>query len=241
MPYSVINMQFESLRDKFESAIRNFDSSGELIYRKRNQVRIIEINSQKFVFKKFGKNFYHSLISRMGAKSKARKAYEIGERLLSLGVVTPYPIAYFNAESGYFISEYCESSSLADILRRRDFDREIAARFAKFIAHLHDLGIEHRDLNLSNILYMKDREGERFILIDTNRTRFHFLSYNSVIKNLKRITHRRDLIRAILCVYARERRYDELKLIKDTYRELLKFEKSKTIRHRIARFLHLRK
>jgi tRNA A-37 threonylcarbamoyl transferase component Bud32 len=53
--------------------------------------------------------------------------------------------------------------------RKRDFTR----RFAGFIRGLHDLGIEHRDLHIGNILVQGGLAEGRFLLLDTDRVRCH--------------------------------------------------------------------
>jgi tRNA A-37 threonylcarbamoyl transferase component Bud32 len=51
--------------------------------------------------------------------------------------------------------------------------RAFAVRFSAFICNLHDLGVEHRDLHIGNILVQGELTGGQFLLLDTDRVRCH--------------------------------------------------------------------
>lgn len=238
----LLNPDYNDLKPFLTSLPEKFDSIGELIYDKRNQVRVVSVNDRILVIKKFGvrkkKKFSFG-------KSKAFRAYNVGIKLLERGISTPLPVAAisFTIQSDYFISEYAQARPAADLLRRPDFDRSLAESLARFLYMLHTKGVWHADLNLSNIMVTDSDDIEKkFLLIDTNRTRFTIpgesCSIQKIAANLMRVTHRRDLMKAILSRYIRLS--GQRDIYREVFRRLLRFEHSKTIRHSLARRLHLR-
>lgn len=243
-----ISPAYRHIAPDIEEALRGFDRLGTLVYDKRNQVRIMVIGGVKVAVKRFRKR---QLVVSLFRKSKAAKAYEVALRLFGEGIGTPDPIAYqsgrFSSSPDFFLSVAVDAVSAADLLRRRDFDRNLAAELARFIRSLHVKGIWHKDLNLSNILIDNNLPYPRkFILIDNNRTAFakpsRVPAAKRIVANLMRVTHRRDLQKCLLENYAATAGISSSELILSVLKKLLSFERSKTIRHHIKRdILHPRK
>lgn len=95
------------------------------------------------------------------------------------GFDTPHEVAYIEKKrgglflDGYFISTQCNYPPLSKVLWQRRFDKHAANELAAFMVQLHEKGVLHGDLNLTNILYCTDNDGHyHFTLIDTNRSKF---------------------------------------------------------------------
>ncbi len=230
---------FKALETEIASIPDIFSSEGVTIYSGRNIVKSFTFAGQEFIVKKFKPcNIFRSC-GYLFKGSKAKRAYNFGYRILDAGIDTPKPVAYIELKSGpfvrnaYFISLPNHTQDLIPLLRRPDFDTSLVKQLAQFVAELHRKGIFHGDMNLSNILW----DGNRFTLIDTNRTRFiEHPTRNQILKNIIRLSHRRDLLRAILSAYAAAVSpsiASSTPFILDGLRALLHREHTKRILHRI--------
>lgn len=120
------------------------------------------------------KSFYHKIIYGIFAKSKSRRSYENAHILVAAGCVTPEPISFVEIRHGYllqscyYISAYTDAVSVRTELEEKA-NYQLANSFAHFIAHLHNNGIVHHDLNLSNVLYNKTDNKYEISVIDINR------------------------------------------------------------------------
>lgn len=179
----VINPKYIFIRDFVCSLPTYFDqlTEYELLHDGRNRIVKYDVAGYKLVIKSYGKP---SLVNRFVygrfRKSKAMRAYRNAQILSSLGVGTPEAIAVVEArkngllERSYFISLCSEFTPLPSIAPYcyKDFCIMLD-QLARFIIHIHDLGIIHNDLNPSNILYSKGQDNHyEFELIDNNRMRF---------------------------------------------------------------------
>lgn len=131
------------------------------------------------------------------------------------GINTPREIAYIELREGilmsdsFFVSEPCALPSLSKILGNGQFDRNAADALARQLAVMHEKGVMHGDLNLTNILYKKDENNNfTFWFIDTNRSSFIQADKNDCLDNLKRLTHDRKLMRYVVSRYAETRGWD---------------------------------
>lgn len=217
---------------------KTFDNVGSSIYVGRNTVKSVMLDGVELIVKKFKPcNFFRSC-GYLFRGSKAKRAYIYGNRILSAGIDTPAPVAYMELKSGpfvreaYFISLPNYAHDLIPTLRHAGFDCGDVTRLAGFVVSLHAKGILHGDLNLSNILW----DGDHFILIDTNRTRFVAKpSRSQILENIIRLTHRRDLLRAVLAAYADIASLDSDEFIHGGLVRLLRLERRKRILHKIFR------
>ena len=235
----------------YASAISAIPSSfveiGREIYCGRNTLRAISApDGEEWVVKRYKlPNIFQKAAYRLTGRSKARKAYHCGERIAGLGIRTPAVVAMIDCtfrgglRRCYFISGMSRSESLIGMFVDNPAPpADIAAELARFIAELHSKGILHGDLNLSNILYDPAAIGtDRFILIDTNRTRFvnGWPSHRRCVANLVRLTHWRPSLRIIVEAYARERGWDPEATYVAVERRLKRFELSRRVRHTLKR------
>ena len=125
--------------------------------------------------------------------SRAKKSWQMANRLYLLGVKTPKPLAYIDEYRGfllwksYFIYEYVSGPSLHNVLKnpavpekqkRRQVDQVL-----KVLSRLSENGLSHGDLKHSNMICNGDELF--FIDLDALREGFH-------IGFLKRYRYEKD-------------------------------------------------
>lgn len=240
-----INPAFDNLDDFIAEIPVTFNETGTTIFIGRNIVKsIIAPDGTELVVKRFGHlNLLRRIAYTTISHSKARRAYDIGLRFIELGFHTPTPVAYIEIyDDGlivdcYFISLRCEGVQLFDsMVETPAYDAAMADRVAELMAKLHQSGAVHGDPNLKNILY--DNKADRLTLIDTNRSFFSTrLSIKRCLRNLMRVTHRRDLIDHISRRYAEIRGLDPDRTSAHIFHLLKNFERSRRIRHKIKSFI----
>lgn len=232
-----------------------FDREGEILYEGRNTVKRFRTDDGcPLVVKRYK---VPNLIQRMAytfwRKSKAERAYLYAFRLQGLGIDTPDGIAYFERKGGllfrdgYFVAAECgHPSVLSRLYYEENFGKEeevFIDRLAFFFAQLHRKGVLHGDLNLANILY-REAPGNgslSFCVIDTNRSRFkRHLARRECLKNLMRVTHRRDLLELIIAHYARIRKWDPVECVNTVMDILRAFERRKEMKNRFRKFFSCR-
>lgn len=240
-----INRSYEHLRDYIAALPKNFESSGDVLYKGRNEVRAMTApDGTEIVVKRFGRlSLLRRAIYSTLESTKARRAYDYGMRFRKLGADTPEPVACIEICEGglladaYFVSLKSDFKPLfGPLVEAEVFDRKLADKVARLMADLHSRGAMHGDPNLNNILYgKKDDGGLELQLIDTNRSRFSAgeLSLSSCLKNLMRVSHRRDLLRYVTEQYARIRGLDEDATVKKVMHYLERFERNRSRRHRL--------
>jgi tRNA A-37 threonylcarbamoyl transferase component Bud32 len=197
---------------------------GEVIYSQRNEVRRLEHQDRVFIVKLYKKvNAIQQVVYTFFRKTKAARAYLYAQEFRRRGIDTPREIAYIETRShglfttGYFVSEECLWREAAlDLRERQDFDRELGRSVMQHTVTMHSRGVLHGDLNLTNFLYQKSTDSDtddgaasgdspyHFKMIDTNRSRFTdgWPSDDECLKNLVRLTHRRDLYEYLIRQYA---------------------------------------
>lgn len=221
-----------------------FESEGKTIYDKRNKVKMFEVDGAAFVVKRYKRPFILQRIDYTFIRqSKARRAYNYALKMRNLSIDTPEPVACVEVYKfglfsvGYFVSTYCGDPDMKVI--KENVMEDLVEAFAAFIVEMHEKGIMHGDLNLSNILYRADKDskhGFHFTVIDTNRS--HFLkspSMRQCLRNMVRISHDRDLNKRIIGYYAKMRGWDEDECVRTVERMLDTFEKKRRIKRKIKK------
>ena len=115
--------------------------------------------------------------------SKAHKSYMAACHLLRHGLLTPLPLGAVNLrrfrfiKSNVYVTEAIEN--FIDLKSYRDSlpngpagMTEVLKMLAEYVSRMHDSGLLHRDLNLSNFLLAGERVEYKLYLIDLNRSRF---------------------------------------------------------------------
>ncbi len=182
--------------------LEDFESRGETLHRKRNTVKQMQLEDTAVVVKSFKvlrgiRAFVYGRIR----KSKARRSYEHAQRLRTLGLETPEPIAFAEQHrrgqlgASYYICEYyphdfsmAHALSIREDGSRPDDSDAIIEAFTRFTFDLHEAGVLHRDHNAGNTLVRRKAEGWTFAIIDINRMRFGPLNLQQRMNNLVRLT-----------------------------------------------------
>lgn len=235
----VVHPKYNDLYDFISQLPTNFESSGEIIYKKRNVVKRFKTDSGEWIVKRYkNPNIIQGIAYTFFRKSKAERAYLFASKLLAKGIDTPEAVAYIEIKkygllsTSYFISTTCHNPPVySALIQTPDYDRNLASALAAFFVKLHEKGILHGDPNLDNILFHEDNQGLHFSVIDTNRSIFkRSLTRNECLDNLKRIAHRRDLLQYIVEEYALKRQWDIQQSVHQVMNALDKFEKRRKIK-----------
>ena len=178
----LINPKYEHLREWLEQLPEQFEQLGEVIYDKRNQLRVIEapdgtlINAKRYCKTHIVNRVVYSLGIR---QPKGLRAFRYPALLLERGIDTPEPIAYIEQRRcgllglSYFISV---QSPLKHTFyefgdAKEGTYEDIAEALGRFTAMMHDREVLHRDFSPGNILWDRDGEGYHFAVVDINRMR----------------------------------------------------------------------
>jgi Lipopolysaccharide kinase (Kdo/WaaP) family len=196
--------------------IRNFNEKGQdFVIGKRNSIKIFDYQNGIINIKSFRiPILINGFIYKYIRKSKAKRSFENAKFLLSKGIGTPKPIAFYENFKGiflresYYISEHMKPDFVfKDIFAppsNLDLDK-ILRGIARFSFELHENGIEFLDHTPGNSLVSIDSKGNyNFSLVDLNRMNFHEnLSLEKRIKNMCRLTPNHQMIGVICDEYAK--------------------------------------
>lgn len=231
--YDYLTPFIERIPDMFE------EGRGDVLYAGRNEVRSFDLDNINLVVKRYKRvNTIQRIVYSFFRRTKAERAYAFAAILRERGVDTPEEVSYIEVsrnhlfETGYFVSLECPNPPAFDrLVPPKDFDHHMADELAAFINYMHSRGILHGDMNFGNFLYSyDDAENCRFTVIDTNRSHFRrgYPSRKECLYNFRTTTHRRDVFEYIVRAYARLRRWNEDKAVKQATHYLENFER----RHR---------
>ncbi len=208
---------------------------GEVLYHARNEVRRLNHEGQVFIVKQFKRvNAIQQVIYTFFRPTKAARAYRFAEEFRKRGITTPREIAYIETAehglftTGYFISEEARGREThLDLREVKDFDTALADAVARQVVLMHSKGILHGDLNLSNFLYERQADGQfSFVMIDINRSHFTdgWPTDDQCLRNMVRMTHRRDLYTYLVRSYAEIRGWDAETTVSKALQLLHQFE-----------------
>lgn len=181
----IINPDYCHLEEFVKALPDEFDTlaDADVLRDIRNVTKAVDVAGERIVIKSYRHiSLLNSILYGTLRESKAVRAYKYAERLIRLGIATPQPVAVIDTYrkgslcDSFFISIYSDYTS-AEIVNSYPDDGEnlcpLMDSVAAFILRLHECGVVHRDLNISNILFSKSAEGEYdFQIIDINRMRF---------------------------------------------------------------------
>jgi Mn2+-dependent serine/threonine protein kinase len=217
-----INPKFGELRQFIHSLPDTFESQGEVIRKIRNEIRLIKTGEYELVVKSYKlPNILNKIIYGTLRKSKAERAYEYANLLLSKGVGSPIPVAYiterknFLFKRSFFISLRSECPHCYYDLFEKDFEREesILRAIAKTTAQMHENNFLHNDYTGGNILFNDSKEDILVELIDLNRMSFKHIDMEQGCKNFGKLPIAQRMLEIMGETYAKERGYDKDKCI----------------------------
>ena len=213
------------------------EGAGTCLHDGRNKVVLFQHEGVNMVAKKFKPaNLVQSIGYTFFRPTKAKRAFLYAAELRKRGIDTPHEIAYFEEKvhgffrHGWFVCQACAYPQVFPLLDAPAFfPEDLAAAVARHIALMHEKGIFFGDLNLGNFLFTQLEDGTyHFVMVDTNRSRFSSsaLPLATCIRNLRTVTHRRNLYTFILRQYAQARNLDEDFVLKQGLSSLDKFERA---------------
>lgn len=201
----LINPKYEYLRPFVEKLTLPifFTRHGTTLHDGRNRIKLFEADRVKLVVKSYERlSLFNRFVYGSLRKSKAMRAYLHAGRLRRLGIDTPEEVAVVEIRSRgmmqrcYFVSLYTDYESIrpaTELFMRWDEAESVLDGVAEFLVRMHWAVVEHKDLNVGNILYRKEAgsrsSGYSFQVIDTNRMSFHKrLSMRRRLRNMRRLS-----------------------------------------------------
>ncbi|WP_396600450.1 lipopolysaccharide kinase InaA family protein [Algibacter sp. R77976] len=223
----------KSFQEKLTKLIHGFDSlsGGE---GERNVIKIIKVNDHNLNIKGFKvPNLINQIAYNFFRKSKAQRSFEYANKLISLKVGTPNPIAYFEYKTILFFKKsfYVSEQLDADLTYRElvhdfnypDYDNILRA-FTRFTFDLHEKGIQFLDHSPGNTLIKKqDDNTYKFYLVDLNRMIFGTLDFETRIKNFARLSKHKSMVEVMSDEYAKCTGEDYTKVFNLMWQETQEF------------------
>ncbi|MGY0392980.1 lipopolysaccharide kinase InaA family protein [Bizionia sp. KMM 8389] len=214
-----VHQSFLKDAETITNFVSNYETSGtDFGNQDRNSLKLFDLHGQTVNVKSFKvPNFINQVAYRFFRKSKAQRSYEYANRLLSLGIGTPQPIAYYEYKTPFlFKNSYYVSAHLPYDLTYREltFDfnmphyEAILRAFTAFTYQLHEAGVHFLDHSPGNTLIQLNNGDYKFYLVDLNRMNFGPMDFETRIKNFARLTTHKSMVAIMSDAYAKLSGYD---------------------------------
>ena len=241
----------ERLNAFLEALPQQFQTTGEVLYQKRNVVkRFVKDGMPVLVVKNFGiRNVFQRIAYSFFEHNKARKAYDNALILQREGFLTPEPYAFGEEKSKNWLTGCLLVTVETKRLPLRTYFEiagdelpNLIADLAAFFAKLHERGILHHDLNYTNILPENTPNGWTFELIDNNRmdyVRGAVPSLKECYENMTRFTPDMQIFRTFAEAYVACRNLPKKEvetIIEVKYRHDKAYHNRKVITHPIRAY-----
>jgi hypothetical protein len=209
------NPSIDMSQDKILDCIQHFKNSGkDFVIGQRNSIKIFEVEGQILNIKSFRvPNFINRIIYRYFRKTKAARSFEYATILMNKGIGTPKPIAFYECYNllglieSYYVCEHINADLTYRELVKTDYPdgENILRQFTHFSFKMHQKGIEFLDHSPGNTLIKNEGNANySFYLVDLNRMQFHeTLDFQTRIKNLSRLTPKKEMIAIMSNEYAK--------------------------------------
>ena len=215
----LINPKYKHLGEWLERLPEDFERLGDVIYDKRNQLRVITapdgslLNVKRYCVPHLINRIVYSTGIR---QAKGLRAFTYPTRLLERSIDTPEPIAYIEQRHcgllgvSYFVSVQSPlRHTLYELGEAREGTYEdLANALGRFTAMMHDREVLHLDYSPGNILWNKDEQGYHFAIVDINRMRFGKVNMKDGCAALRRLWGPKRFIELIARSYATARHFD---------------------------------
>ncbi|WP_178989197.1 lipopolysaccharide kinase InaA family protein [Winogradskyella schleiferi] len=210
-----LHSDYKFLEKEVLEFIENFDSRGEYVVKgERNSIKKETLQNETLNVKQYKiPNFFNAFIYKYIRKSKARRSFEYASILIEKGILTPFPIAYyeettaFGLRNSYYVSQQVEYDLDFRVLihdlnyPNRD---EILRQFTAFTFKLHENNINFLDHSPGNTLIVDNEDGNYdFYLIDLNRMRFEPMDFNKRMHNIRRLWPSKAMIKIMAKTYSK--------------------------------------
>lgn len=208
-------MNFKTIRKEFDDFtlnIKNYfiDTDAEVIFDKRNIIKILNYNGCSYVVKSFKiPHLINRIIYTFFRDSKAKRSYMYS---LKLETFAPKPISYIEFKKygllydSYFISEeFNYDFTIREPLLDSSFQNrdKIFKDFADFTYKLHEKNIFHKDYSPGNILIKKIQNKYEFKIVDVNRMLFKTLTIDEKLDNFSQLWAKDDDLKIIIDRYSK--------------------------------------
>jgi len=217
-----INPSYSLLKEKILDIPRIFENEGQVIQDGRNLIKSINIDGLTFNIKSFKTpNLINKYAYRYLRKSKAKRSFQYGSKLLKLGVSTPDPVAYIEYSKlggltrSYYISIQAEYDYTFRELIGQNIENinDVLIEFTRFTYNFHKQGIYFIDHSPGNTLIKENDSGFNFYLVDLNRTKFTSIDIDLGIKNFYRLGSTKEMVEVMAKEYAKLWNTDENSVI----------------------------
>ena len=212
----LIHNKFKDLQERIVFLIDHFLIEGKILVNgQRNIIKLFEFEEITLSIKSFKKpNLINKIVYRYFRKSKARRSFEFASKLMEMQIGTPQPVAFFEnydfigLKDSYYVCEHLENVfEFREIVQNEAFENRdfIIRKFTQFTFEMHEKGIEFLDHSPGNTLIRKNNDvSYSFFLVDLNRMQFHeTMNFQTRMKNLSKITHKKDMIAVMSNEYAK--------------------------------------
>lgn len=212
----LIHNKFKDLQERIVFLIDHFLIEGKILVNgQRNSIKLFEVEGIALNIKSFKRpNLINKIVYRYFRKSKARRSFEFASKLMEMQIGTPQPVAFFEnydfvgLKESYYACEHLENVfEFREIVQNEAFENRdfIIRKFTQFTFEMHEKGIEFLDHSPGNTLIRKNTDGSySFFLVDLNRMQFHeTIDFKTRMKNLSKITHKKDMIAVMSNEYAK--------------------------------------
>lgn len=234
----VVNSRYQTTAEEIKNIINRFDSIQEYVAKgDRNSIKKIALeNKQTATIKSFKiPNVVNKFVYRFFRESKAQRSYDYAKKLIDLGFLTPYPIAYVEQTTPLqFLNSYyfCEMVEADLTYREMVHDKhwpnrtEILKQFTRFTYELHEAGIEFLDHSPGNTLIKQVEENKyEFYLVDLNRMNFHDeMDFDTRMKNFSRLTPHQEMVEIMAKEYAKLIHKEEEDVIQAMWQKTTEFQ-----------------
>lgn len=244
---SIISPTYKNRQKELANFVQNFDSRGkDFDIRDRNSIKTFSLDQKTVNIKSFKvPNFVNRIAYKFFRSSKAERSYLYAHKLLELGILTPYPIAYFEEQNllfnrSFYISEHLEYDlSYRELAHPSPYqgNEYILRAFARFTYELHEKGIHFIDHSPGNTLIVLKENGYDFYLVDLNRMEFGEMDYTKRIANFKKLSHRKEDITIMADEYASVSGLDKSKVYTSMLKEVNEFQTAFHKKRRLKRRL----
>lgn len=235
---AIIAPEYESLRSWVESIPEVFEHEGEVIYDKRNRIKVFEHEGVRYNVKRYRvPNLLNQWVYINLRPAKAARAFHYAQELRTAQIVTPEPFAYIVQRRGLRLQHsYLITRQVA---LKRDFyefgfgslqGREaIVEAMVDFAADMHQKSFLHLDFSPGNILFDTQDGKVDLAIVDINRLRFGKVSVEEGCKSFARLWGKEDFFRLIAHRYAQQRHADEDECLKMILKARSRFWKGRHI------------
>jgi len=209
-----IHPNYKHLTSHILNEINNVNDNDDNVFNNgRNLIAKVIVDGEQLSIKSFKiPNAFNGLVYKFFRKSKAKRSYEYANKLLSVDVSTPYPVAYieefnmFGLSRSFYISKHIDYDfDFRELIHNPKFpDREnILMRFTEFTFKLHENNINFLDHSPGNTLITRGTDGSyNFYLIDLNRMKFETMTFDRRMHNFRRLWLSKAMIKIMAQQYA---------------------------------------